>query len=67
MSIPELMQLATLVSIVGGFIWNILRVRQAEATIELMRSNDIHDLVARLDRIEGKLDQHLLAHTSLRN
>ena len=52
----------TLISVIIGFTINALKVRRAEELIDTLRTNDMHDLVARLDRIEGKLDQHLLKH-----
>ena len=52
----------TFISVIIGFVANALKVRRAEQLIDTLRTNDMHDLVARLDRIEGKLDQHLLQH-----
>ena len=54
--------LGTLISVLAGLAWTRMKVTQAEALIQQLRENDMHDLVARLDRIENKLDQHLLAH-----
>ena len=65
MTFPDLnvvVSIGTLASILVGFAWTRFKVIQAEATIQRLRENDLHDLTARLDRIENKLDQHLLAH-----
>ena len=52
----------TFISVIIGFVANALKVRRAEQLIDTLRTNDMHDLVARLDRIETKLDQHLVSH-----
>ena len=54
--------IGTLIAVLISFAWNSIKVERAKALIEQLRENDMHDLVDRLDRIENKLDQHLLAH-----
>ena len=54
--------IGTLIAVLVGFVWNSFKVEQARTLINQLRDNDMHELTSRLDRIENKLDQHLLAH-----
>ena len=59
-----LIPLGTFVTLIAGFAWNAVRVEKAKVLLEAFRTNDMHALEVRLDRIESKLDQHLQFHAS---
>ena len=45
---------------IGAIVLPLLLV--AFRTMRTLRDNDLHDLRVRLDRIEGKIDDHIVFH-----